>query len=143
MKNTGKELNWELNTSDYSPYMNSLIKDSVIKYDNLHKKIRRYYDYIIKNILSECNYIENNRLCFITPFGEYGIHLIYYDYSSLIPGIVCPPKFVEVLESHYGFDKKSNHTGILFNKFRYSLFEKYSSNRNFLIHLDNNWMFDR
>ena len=38
MKDTGKELNWELNTFDYSPYMNSLIKDSVIKYDNLHKK---------------------------------------------------------------------------------------------------------
>jgi hypothetical protein len=91
--------------------MNTQIKDSVIKYDNLHKKVRRYYDHIIKDILSECNY--------------YGIHLIYYDYASLIPGIVCPPKFVEVLESHYGYDKKSNHTGILFNKFRYSLFEKY------------------
>ena len=122
--------------------MNTQIKDSVIKYDNLHKKVRRYYDHIIKNILSECNYIENNRMCFITPFGEYGIHLLYYDYSNLIPGIVCPPRFVEVLESHYGIEKKSNHIIVLFNKFRSLLYEKYSSDRNFLIHLNNNWMID-
>jgi hypothetical protein len=122
--------------------MNTQIKDSVIKYENLHKKVRRYYDHIIKNILSECNYIENNRMCFITPFGEYGIHLLYYDYSNLIPGIVCPPRFVEVLESHYGIEKKSNHIIVLFNKFRSLLYEKYSSDRNFLIHLNNNWMID-
>jgi hypothetical protein len=122
--------------------MNTQIKDSVIKYENLHKKVRRYYDHIIKNILSECNYIENNRMCFITPFGEYGIHLLYYDYSNLIPGIVCPPRFVEVLESHYGIEKKSNHIIVLFNKFRSLLYEKYSSDRNFLIHLNNSWMID-
>ena len=122
--------------------MNTQIKDSVIKYENLHKKVRRYYDHIIKNILSECNYIENNRMCFITPFGEYGIQLLYYDYSNLIPGIVCPPRFVEVLESHYGIEKKSNHIIVLFNKFRSLLYEKYSSDRNFLIHLNNNWMID-
>lgn len=122
--------------------MNTQIKDSVIKYENLHKKVRRYYDHIIKNILSECNYIENNRMCFITPFGEYGIHLLYYDYSNLIPGIVCPPRFVEVLESHYGIEKKSNHIIVLFDKFRSLLYEKYSSDRNFLIHLNNNWMID-
>jgi hypothetical protein len=122
--------------------MNTNIKDSVIKYENLHKKVRRYYDHIIKNILSECNYIENNRMCFITPFGEYGIHLLYYDYSNLIPGIVCPPRFVEVLESHYGIEKKSNHIIVLFDKFRSLLYEKYSSDRNFLIHLNNSWMID-
>ena len=81
-------------------------------------------------------------MCFITPFGEYGIHLLYYDYSNLIPGIVCPPRFVEVLESHYGIEKKSNHIIVLFNKFRSLLYEKYSSDRNFLIHLNNNWMID-
>ncbi len=122
--------------------MNTQIKDSVIKYNNLHKKVRRYYDHIMKNILSECNYIENNRMCFITPFGEYGIHLLYYNYSNLIPGIVCPPRFVEVLGTHYGIEKKSNHIIVLFDKFRSLLYEKYSSDRNFLIHLNNSWMID-
>ena len=119
--------------------MNTQIKDSVIKYDNLHKKVRRYYNHIIKDILSECKYVENNRMCFITPFGEYGIHLLYYDYSNVIPGIVCPPKFVEVLESHYGIEKKSNHIKILFDKFRSLLYEKYGDDKDFLVCFGNHW----
>lgn len=119
--------------------MNTQIKDSVIKYDNLHKKVRRYYDHIIKDILSECNYIESSMMCFDTPFGEYGIHLLYYDYCNVIPNVVCPIKFYMLLESHYGIEKKSNHIKILFDKFRSLLYEKYSSDRNFLIHLDSKW----
>ena len=49
--------------------MNNRIKNSVIVYDNLPERVRRYFDYIIEDILSECNYIEKHQMCLITPFG--------------------------------------------------------------------------
>ena len=120
--------------------MNNRIKNSVIDYDNLHEKSRRYFDYIIEDILSECNYIEKQKMCLDTPFGLYGIHLFYYEYP--IMHFYCPYGFVKLLENNYGYTKKE-YLSIVFDKFRSLLYEKHKDNKDFLMHLGNHWVFDR
>jgi len=118
--------------------MNNRIKNSVIGYDNLHERHRRYFDYIIEDILSECNYIEKEKMCLDTPFGVYGIHLFYYEYPIMY--FYCPYGFVKHLKETYGYD--GEYLSIVFDKFRSLLYEKYKDNKDFLMHLGNHWVFD-
>jgi len=120
--------------------MNNRIKNSVIDYDNLPERVRRYFDYIIEDILSDCNYIEKHQMCLITPFGEYAIHLFYYEYPIMY--YYCPYGFVKLLEGAYGYTKKE-HLKILFDKFRSLLYDRYKDNKDFLMNIENHWVFDR